>query len=476
MFDVTIIGCGVIGASAAYELSGRGLSLAILEKENDVACGTTKANSAIVHAGYDPVPGTKMARLNVAGSGRMEELCRRLSVEYRRIGSLVLAFSGRDMEIVRALFERGKANGVEGLRILGREQTLAMEPNLNPELLGALYAPTAGIVNPWGLAIALAQSAVGNGAELRLNSAVTKIIDRGDHYRIETASGPCDTRYIVNAAGTHSDAISGLVCRPFFRILPVKGEYYLLDKSEGGLVNHVIFQPPQKEGKGVLISPTVHGNLIVGPTADPAENADDTAVTASGLRKVVKTALRSSARVNFRESIRTFAGVRATTELDDFIIEASAPRFANAAAIKSPCLSAAPAIGPEIRRILEGAGLALGPKEHFVDFPLPKLFRNMTAEEKREALSRDPRYGRVICRCETITEGDILSALRGPIPPVSIDGVKRRCRAGMGRCQGGFCGPRVHEILSRETGTPMERICQDRAGSYLLTGMTREGK
>lgn len=476
MFDVTIIGCGVVGASTAYELSRYRLSLAILEKENDVACGTTKANSAIVHAGYDPVPGTKMARLNVDGNRRMEELCRKLSVEYRRIGSLVLAFSEQDMETVRALFERGRANGVEGLRILSREQTLSMEPNLNPELLGALYAPSAGIVNPWGLAIALAQTAVGNGAELHLNSAVTKITDQGAYYRIETPSGFFDTRYIVNAAGTHSDAINDLACKPFFRILPVKGEYYLLDKSQGGLVNHVIFQPPQKRGKGVLISPTVHGNLIVGPTADPAENAEDTAVTASGLEKVVETALRSSARVNFRESIRNFAGVRAATELDDFILEASAPRFVNAAAIKSPGLTAAPAIGPEIRRILEHDGLACRPKDDFKDLPAPRLFRDMTGDERREALSRDPRYGRVICRCETITEGDILSALRGPIPPVSIDGVKRRCRAGMGRCQGGFCGPRVHEILSRETGTAMERICQDRAGSYLLTGRTREGK
>ncbi len=474
MYDVTVIGCGVIGASAAYELSRYHLSVAVLEKENDVACGTTKANSAIVHAGYDPVPGTKMARLNVLGSKMMESLCHRLSVDYRRIGSLVLAFDEADMAVVRELYDRGQKNGVEQLQLLTKEQTLAMEPNLSPEIVGSLYAPTAAVVSPWGLAIALAQTAVRNGAELHLNSAVTNITDMGDFYRVETSSGTYDTKYIVNAAGTHSDEVSNMAVKPFFRIIPVKGEYYLLDKSEGGLVKHVIFQPPQKNGKGVLVSPTVHGNLIVGPTADPAENGDDNAVTAQGLQKVVRAAMRSTAKVNFRESIRNFTGVRATTDEDDFILEASAPRFVNAAAIKSPGLSAAPAIGLEIRSILEQNGLVCQKKESFIDARSLTLFKNMTAEEKQAALKSDPRYGRVICRCETITEGDILHIMQCPIPPVSIDGVKRRCNAGMGRCQGGFCGPRVHEILHRETGIPMEEICQDRAGSYLLTGKTKD--
>jgi glycerol-3-phosphate dehydrogenase len=475
MYDVTIFGCGVIGASTAYELSKYKLSVAILEKENDVACGTTKANSAIVHAGYDPHPGTKMARLNVQGSKMMEELCNRLSVEYKRIGSLVLAFDDTDMTVIRDLFDRGQKNGVEQLRILTKEQTMEMEPNLSGEVIGSLYAPTAAIVNPWGLAIAMAQIAVKNGAELYLNSAVKKITDMGDYYRIESSSGSIDTKYIVNAAGTHSAEINGMTGKFLFQIVPVKGEYYLLDKNQGGLVSHVVFQPPQKNGKGVLVSPTVHGNLIVGPTADPAEDSDDTTVTAQGLEKVVKAAMRSTAKVNFRESIRNFTGVRATTEDDDFILEISAPRFVNAAAIKSPGLSAAPAIGPEILSILQQDGLVCNKKENFFGCREQTLFKNMTVEEKQAALKSDPRYGRVICRCETITEGDILHVMHSPIPPVSIDGVKRRCNAGMGRCQGGFCGPRVHEILSRETNIPMEDICQDRAGSYLLTGKTKDG-
>ncbi len=478
MFDVTVIGCGAVGAGIACELSHCRLSVAVVEKENDVSCGTTKANSAIVHAGYDPAPGTKMARLNVEGSRMMEPLCRRLGVAYRRIGSLVLAFGDGEMETVRGLFLRGEKNGVEGLRILTGKQALEMEPGLNSEVTGALYAPTAAVVDPWGLATALAQSAVLNGAKLFLNSPVTKIEDAGGFYRVEAGENLLETRYVVNAAGTFSDKINDMAAKPFFRIVPVKGEYYLLDKSQGGAVSHIIFRTPGVFGKGVLLSPTVHGNLIVGPTADPADGPEDTAVTAQGLEKIMKSALRSDARINFRESIRNFAGVRATADgSGDFIIGAApgAPRFINAAAIKSPGLSASPAIAKEVRAALEKAGLACEEKDSFEDYRRPSLFRDMTEAERKEALAREPRYGRVICRCETITEGDILSAMRGPIPPVSIDGVKRRCNAGMGRCQGGFCGPRVHEILSRETGMPMEQVEQDLAGSWLLTGETKNG-
>lgn len=479
MFDVAIIGCGVVGAGIAYELSHFRLSVAVVEKENDVACGTTKANSAIVHAGYDPKPGTKMARLNVEGSRMMQALCCRLNVRYQRIGSLVLALHDGDGEILRELLKRGKANGVADLQILTKEQTLQMEPELNPKLTGALYAPTAAIVDPWGLAIAMAQSAAANGVKLFLNSQVKKITEKGGCYRIQAGDHVLEAKYLVNAAGTCADKINDMVAKPFFRIVPVRGEYCVLDKSQGGCVHHTVFQTPGRFGKGVLISPTVDGNLIVGPTADPAEGPEDTAVTAEGLEKVVETALRSDAHVNFRESIRNFAGVRATADhFDDFLIEASpdAPRFVNAAAIKSPGLSSSPAIAGEVRRILESVGLVCRKKDSYVDYRRESLFKEMTEAEKKDALARDPLYGRVICRCETITEGDIRSALRGPIPPVSIDGVKRRCNAGMGRCQGGFCGPRVHEILSRARKVPMEKIVQDRAGSYLLTGETKAGR
>lgn len=463
-----MIGCGVTGASIAYELSHYKLAVAIVESENDIACGTTKANSAIVHAGYDPQPGTKMARLNVEGSKMMEGLCKRLSVAYKRIGSLVLAFNDSDMDMLKELLRRGNLNGVEKLSILTRQQALGIEPGLNPDITGA-------IVDPWGLAIAMAQTAVYNGTKLYLNSSVESITNMGKYYRVKAGNNTIDTNYIVNAAGTHADKINDLVAKPFFKILPVKGEYYILDKNQGDIVKHTIFQTPNKGGKGVLVSPTVHGNLIVGPTAESTNDPDDTSVTAEGLREVVNISLRSDSNINFRESIRNFAGVRATSENDDFIIEASddAPRFVNAASIKSPGLSASPAIGIEVRKILKNTDLSCSKKQVFSDYNKQPLFKDMTPRQKEEALARNPLYGRVICRCETITEGDILQAIQGPIPPVSIDGVKRRCNAGMGRCQGGFCGPRVHEILSRETGLPMEKIEQNLRESYLLTCETK---
>ena len=474
MYDVTIIGCGIVGASAAYELSKYKPSVAILEKENDVACGATKANSAIIHAGYDPKPGTKMARLNVLGSKMMKELCRQLSVEYRQIGSLVLAFDDKDMERLKNLYIRGRKNGVEILRIITGEQVVEMEPNINPSVIGALFAPSAAIINPWKLCVAMAQTAVINGAKLHLNSEVIKISSLGDYYHIETTAGSYDTRYIVNASGAYSDRISEMAAKPFFKIIPVKGEYFLLDKSQGGLVNSVVFQTPNENGKGVLVAPTVHGNLIVGPTSDVACDPEDTSVTWKGLKKIINTSMRSSKSIDFRESIRNFAGIRATADCEDFIIEASAPRFINAAAIKSPGLSAAPAIALEVCELLKKDKLGLQEKEEFKIFSGNVLFKDMTLNERREALKRERSYGRVVCRCETITEGDVLAAIKTPIPPVSIDGVKRRCGTGMGRCQGGFCEPRVHEILSRETGVSMERLCKDREGSYLLSGRTKE--
>jgi glycerol-3-phosphate dehydrogenase len=416
-----------------------------------------------------------MARMNIEGSEMMGELCERLNVEYKQIGSLVLAFGENELAVVRELFERGTENKVKGLQILTKEQTLNLEPNLNTDVYGALYAPTAAIINPWGLCLALAQTAVKNGAELHLNSEVTGIERKDGYFYIQTTKGGFEARYIVNASGAHADKISAMAVKPFFKIVPIKGEYYLLDKSQGEKVQRVVFQTPNESGKGVLIAPTVHGNLIVGPTSQQVSDPEDTSVTSMGLEKVINTSMQSSNKVDFKESIRNFAGIRATAETDDFIIEASAPGFINAAAIKSPGLSSAPAIALEVVKLLEENGLQIRVKEKFEICRNEIFFKDMTPEEQQSALERDKHYGRVICRCETITEGDILAVLKSPIPPVSLDGVKRRCRTGSGRCQGGFCGPRVHEILSREQGQKMENVCQDIAGSFLLTGKTKEG-
>lgn len=477
MYDVAIIGCGIVGAAAAFELSRYDISVIALERENDVATGTTKANSAIVHAGYDPEPGTLMAELNVRGNAIIKDLCLRLDVPYRQCGSLVLAFSEQELQALEKLKQRGIKNGVSGLEIFTRERLRETEPNVSDEAVAALYAPTAGIVSPWELALALIETAVKNGAELKLNSSVTGIEKTGVGYRLATESGPVEARYVLNAAGARADEVHNLVAVPTFRIIPDRGEYYLLDKSEGGCVKHVVFQCPSRHGKGTLVAPTVHGNLIVGPSNGPTLGPDDTATTLNGLKAVAESARRSIPSVNLRDSIRNFAGIRAASDKDDFIISeaADAPGFIDLAGIKSPGLTAAPAIAVMATELLQKSGLVLIKKERFVCERRRTRFKELSPEEKAELIQREPDFGRVVCRCETVTEGEILEALRAPVPPKSVDGVKRRTGAGMGRCQGGFCGPRIVEILARELGISPLEVEQDLCKSYLLTGETKGG-
>ncbi|HHW31629.1 MAG TPA: NAD(P)/FAD-dependent oxidoreductase [Clostridiaceae bacterium] len=477
MYDVIIIGCGIVGTAAAYELSKYNCSVAVLEKENDVACGTTKANSAIIHSGYDTKPGTLMARLNVEGAKLAKELCRRLDVPYKQIGSLVLAFSQEDLSILKKLYDQGIRNGVQGLELLTAEQVKKMEPNISPDILGALYSPTGAIVTPWEYALAMAETAVRNGVDLYLNSGVYAIEKIGNGYKIATQSGEFHARYVLNAAGVHADKIHNMVAEPEFSIKPVKGEYYLLDKSEGTRVSHTIFQCPGKMGKGVLVSPTVHGNLIVGPNAENISDAEDVSTSSHGLSFVAEMALKSVPSINFRQAIRNFAGVRATSDIDDFIIAESktAKGFINLAGIKSPGLTAAPAIARMAVELLQTSGLNFVKKEDFIDTRHQIRFNQLPIEEKRLLIEENPLYGRVICRCETITEGEIVDALHSPIPPRSLDGVKRRANAGMGRCQGGFCGPRVLEIIARELKLQPEKVLLDKEGTYILTGETKTG-
>ena len=474
MYDVVIIGCGIVGAATAFELSKYRLKVGIVERENDVACGTTKANSAIIHAGYDPVPGTLMARLNVRGAALARELCAALDVPYLPCGSLVLGFSPEDQAHLEELYRRGVANGVPDLALLTGDEARAMEPNLSPAVTAALHAPTAAICSPWEYGLALAETAVRNGAELQLETAVTGLTPTEEGWRVETNRGVLEARYVVNAAGLDAQAIHEMAAPPSFAIHPSRGQYFLLDKSEGGRVGRVIFQCPNEKGKGVLVSPTVHGNLIVGPDAEPVEG-DDTSTTSAGLAFVRETALRSVPSVDFRTSIRNFAGVRASTGAKDFIIELSAPHFLDLAGICSPGLSAAPAIGEYAVELLGQAGLALERKADFQASRKRIRFREMSPEEKAKLVAEHPAYGRVICRCETVTEGEILDALAGPIPPRSVDGVKRRAGAGLGRCQGGFCGPRVVELLAREQHRSPGDIPQERAGSWLLVRETKGG-
>lgn len=482
MYDVIVVGTGVCGAAVARELSKYQMNVLCLEKENDVADGTTKANSGIVHAGYDPEPGTRMAELNVLGNRMIEQLARDLDIPYQKCGSLVLAFDETDRETIQTLYERGVANGVPGLEIWSPEQVAEKEPNVSKEITGALYAPTGGVVSPWELAIAQLEVAVQNGAEVLLERKVTLVEPEAGGYAVTADHcGSTEVYYakaVVNAAGVHADEIQRCMEEPCYHTVPNKGQYYLLDKSQGSLVNHVVFQCPSKLGKGILVSPTAHGNLIVGPDSVDIEDRDDVSTTAEQLAFVREVAARTCDSINYRESIRNFSGVRSQSEYDEFLISAAEghPSFISLANIKSPGLTASPAIALEVVQMLENVGITLHEKEHYETKRHFPRFRELSAEQKQELISADPRYGHIICRCETITEGEIVAAVNSPIPALTIDAVKRRCNAGMGRCQGGFCSPRVLEIISRERGLDPVDVMKDKAGSYILTGKTSKGE
>lgn len=472
MYDVTIIGAGIVGAALAYQLSRFRLRVLWLEKENDVMLGATRANSAIVHAGYDPLPGTQMASLNVEGNRLMPDLCETVGAYYQRCGSLVLGFTEQDRSHLRDLKARGELNGVPDLRILNREETLRMEPAVNPDVVASLYAPTAGIILPWELGVALAEVAVREGVVLRLSQKVTTL-EFGTAWTIGTADRTYRSRFVVNAAGQGAEVLHNLVAVPAFQLVPTRGEYYLLDKAADPHPSHVIFQCPGPSGKGVLVAPTIHGNTLVGPNSEVIADGEDTRTTAAGLAEVQQKARRSVRVLRFGENIRHFAGVRANQLTDDFYIKMQENGFLDLAAIKSPGLTAAPAIALRALALLGDAGLDLTPNSEWNGTRRVVHFEALAPEEKAKLVAEIPAYGKVICRCQTITEGEIIAAIHSPIPPVSLDGIKRRTGAGLGRCQGGFCGPRVLEILSRELGVPPENIVQDRDGSYIVLGGNR---
>lgn len=476
MYDVAIIGAGVIGASIFRELTKYDLKVVVLEKENDVAMGTSKANSAIVHAGYDPKIGTLMAKYNVRGNEMFEDLCKELSVPFKRNGSLVLAFSEDEMEHIKDLYENGTKIGVKGLEILNKEQVLEMEPNIKDNVVGALHAPTGGIVGPYEYTIALMENGIKNGGKLELKTEVKNIEKVNDIFKITSEDGKViEAKYVINAAGVHADEIHNLIAKESFKIIPRKGEYFVMDKSQGELVNHTLFQAPTKLGKGILVTPTVHGNLLVGPDAEDIEDKEDTKTKADRLEYIRNTATKTTDKINFRESIRNFAGLRATPDTGDFIVEEAkdVKNFIDVAGIKSPGLSSAPAIAEDVVNILRNCGLDLKENKNFDGRREEIVFMELSAEDKAKIIEKDPRYGRIICRCESITEGEIVDSIKRSFGSITLDGVKRRCRPGMGRCQGGFCGPKVQEIIARELEINMEDIYQEKDGSYILVGKTK---
>ena len=474
MVDIIIIGAGVSGCAIARELSRKKASILVVEREEDVCCGTSKANSAIVHAGYDAKHGSLMAKLNVLGSEMMPALSEELDFHYKQNGSLVVMLDENDRPNLIKLYENGLKNGVKDLRIIEREELVALEPNISDNAVAALYAPTGGIVCPFGLTYALAENAASNGAEFRFDSEVTGIEKIDGGWRVKTVKGDLEAKVVVNAAGVYSGKLHNMVSDDPMTIIPRRGDYFLLDRTTGGFVKHTIFQLPGKYGKGVLVAPTVHGNTIVGPTAIDVEDPDATATTQAGLDDIRAKCGQAVKNLPLRQTITSFAGLRAHEPRHEFFIGEIAPGFVDCAAIESPGLSSAPAIGVMVADIVTGI-LGLEPDPEFNGRRKGILNPQELGIEEYNALIREnPAYGTVICRCETVTEGEILDAIRRNPGAKSIDGVKRRTRAGMGRCQGGFCSPRVLEILSRELGVPMEKITKSGGDSRLIVGVNKD--
>lgn len=473
-YDIAIIGAGVSGTAIARELSRYQTKICVLEREEDVCCGTSKANSAIIHAGYDAEPGSLKAKLNLRGNQMMDQLAKDLDFPFRRNGSLVLCLDEKDLPNLQKLYERGITNGVKGLQILNKEEVRAMETNISDQVIAALYAPTGGIVCPFHMTIAFAENACANGTVFHFNTEVKNITRRQNIWEIETTKGTFEAGCIINAAGVYADKLHNMVSQKKIHITPRKGEYCLLDKTAGTHVSHTVFTLPGKLGKGVLVTPTVHGNLLIGPTAADIEDKEGVNTTREGLDEVLQKSAASVKNIPARQVITSFAGLRAHEDGDDFIIGETEKDFIDCAGIESPGLSSAPAIGEMVAELLKEK-YNLKEKEDFISTRKgitdpSKLF----LEERNALIHREPAYGNIICRCEMVTEGEIIDAIRRPLGAKSLDGVKRRTRAGMGRCQSGFCSPRVMEILARELDIPVEGITKSGGNSRIIEGVNKD--
>lgn len=477
VYDVIIIGAGVTGCAVARYLSRYRVKACVIEREEDVCCGTSKANSAIIHAGFDAAHGTLMAKYNVEGSQMMPALAEELDIPFTRNGSLVVCLSEEDRPRLEALYENGVKNGVEGLEIVEAERLRQLEPNVSRKAVAALWAPTGGIVCPFLMTIALAENANTNGVEFKLNTEVKAISRRGESgWTVQTDKGALNAKCVVNAAGVYADVLHNMVSGEKLHITPRRGDYLLLDHSTEGFVTHTVFQLPGKFGKGVLISPTIHGNTIVGPTAMDIEDREGINTTAEGLNELAAKAGTTVENLPVRQVITSFAGLRAHEDRHEFVVgeAADAPGFFDCAGIESPGLSSAPAIGRKVAELLreklelEEDPSYVGTRKGILD---PK---ELTKEERTALIREQPAYGQIICRCESVSEGEILDAIHRPLGARSLDGVKRRVRAGMGRCQAGFCSPKVMEILARELGVSQSEITKCGGDSKIIVGVAKD--
>jgi glycerol-3-phosphate dehydrogenase len=494
-YDICIIGAGVVGSLIARQLSKYKVKIAVIERNVDVSMDATGANSGIVHSGYDAKIGTKKARFNVEGCNMMPALCEDLSVKCKMIGSFVLAFDKDDEKVLQQLYDNGIKNGVTGMAIVDRDFILQKEPYVNPLVTKALYAKNAGIVSPYKLNIAAMDNAIMNGVMFLRETKVTGIEKKDGlfHIAVDVTGDICSmskidpikeedrtditAKIIINCAGAHADEISHMAGDDSFKIIPRRGEYILFDKTEGSRINTVLFQTPTEKGKGILVTPTVDGNLMIGPDATLAQDKDDKCTNSDNLDYVYKTATQSYTGLNMKKSITVFAGIRATPNTSDFIIEESSKcrNFINVAGIESPGLTASPAIAVYVESIVKSL-VQMNEKEkdeYTMTVKHDKPFSEMTNEEKEKACSSDELCRKIICRCETVSEKEIVAAIYSPCGARTVDGVKKRTRAGMGRCQGGFCSPHVMRILSEHTGIPVNRIAKANANSCMLGRYSR---
>lgn len=477
MFDAVVIGAGVVGAFVARSLARYEADVCVLEKEADVAMGATRANSAIVHAGFDAKEGSLKAKFNVLGSEMMERVCSELGVKYNRCGSLVVGFSDEDRRTLKELLARGEKNQVKGLRIVERDELLKIEKNIGKSARLALYAPTGAIVCPYELCMAALGNAMDNGTALKCDFAVSKIEKCDGGYRVYSENGESvEAKLVINCAGVYSDKIAKMVGDDSFNITPRRGEYMLLDKECGAHVSHTVFRCPTSMGKGILVTPTVDGNLLLGPTAENIEDKADTSTTAGGLNTVRALAAEQVDGIGFGKVITSFTGIRSVSDVGDFIINSPVEGFINVAGIESPGLSSAPAIGEYVKDLAISLGLISAREK--ADFnPCRKAshwFSSLSIDEKNEVIKQHPEYAHIICRCELVTEGEILEAIRTNPKPRSLDGVKRRTRATMGRCQGGFCSPYIVELLAKEMKCDYADITKFGGKSIINVGRTKE--
>jgi glycerol-3-phosphate dehydrogenase len=477
MFDVAIIGAGVVGAAIARRLSAYQLSVALFECRQDVSFGVSKANSGIIHAGFHHNPTTLKARLEIQGNLMFDRLKAELGFPFRRVGILVAAFSDEDLKTVEALYEMGLANGVPQLEIVGRERILSLEPKLSGDTVGGLWAPTGGIIEPYRFVFDLVENARANGVSLFTDWKVSAARRTEGYWVLSSERGEThEARRVVNAAGLYADEVSALFGGEDFHIIPRKGEEFLMDRNAAGFPNHVIFPVPARNSKGVLVIPTVEGTMMVGPTAVEIDEKDDTGTTPGNLERVFSLAGRMIPSISKKDIITSFAGLRPTLPGDDFFIDLSrtAPGLVQAAGIQSPGLTAAPAIAEYVRDLLSKDGLALKEKPDFVPTVAhsPKV-AELGFPELDALVRRESAYGQIVCRCESVSEAEVVEAVRKG--HATLDGVKFYTRAGMGRCQGGFCTYRVLSIIARETGQSVDEITKRGRGSPVVVGRIGDG-